>query len=166
VLGTTGCISYGNSQNCFIDSLSLFHHCNQFNYFVNLIDLSSTDYSYLFLVIAGFLPFIFTGVAKYGTYSRNANRDPRAFRNSLTGARKRAYAAQDNSFESFPFFACGVIVAHLWGEPSHFLWLNSLAALHIATRLLYGWAYIADRDLLRSVFWSIGFIAALALYLV
>ena len=119
-----------------------------------------------FLIIAGILPFVFTGVAKYGVYSRNENREPRTFRASLTGYRKRAYAAQDNSFESFPFFACGVIVAHLWGEPSHFLWINSLAALHVVARCLYGWAYVTDRDLMRSLFWSIGFFAALTLYLV
>ena len=77
------------------------------------MDLSSTDYSYYFLITAGTLPFVFTGVAKYGIYSRNENREPRTFRASLTGYRKRAYAAQDNSFESFPFFACGVIVAHI-----------------------------------------------------
>ena len=67
------------------------------------MDLSSTNYSYYFLIIAGILPFVFTGVAKYGVYSRNENREPRTFRASLTGYRKRAYAAQDNSFESFPF---------------------------------------------------------------
>ena len=130
------------------------------------MDFSSIDYSYYFLIIAGILPFIFTGVAKYGVYSRNENREPRTFRASLTGHRKRAYAAQDNSFESFPFFACGVIVAHLWGEPSHFLWINSLATLHVVARCLYGWAYVTDRDLMRSLFWSIGFLAALSLYLV
>ena len=69
------------------------------------MDLSSTDHSYYFLIIAGILPFIFTGVAKYGVYSRKENREPKRFRVSLTGYRERAYAAQDNSFESFPFSA-------------------------------------------------------------
>jgi uncharacterized MAPEG superfamily protein len=47
-----------------------------------------------------------------------------------------------------------------------FLWINSLAALHVVARCFYGWAYVTDRDLLRSLFWSIGFFAALSLYLV
>ena len=108
------------------------------------MDFSSTDYSYYFLIIAGILPFVLTGVAKYGVYSRYENREPRTFRASLTGYRRRAYSAQDNSFESFPFFACGVIVAHLWGEPSHFLWINSLAALHVVARLFFRWGLFTN----------------------
>lgn len=130
------------------------------------MDLQTTDYSYFFLLLAGVLPLVFAGTAKAGVFTREANRNPRDFRTTLTGYRKRAYAAQDNSFEAFPFFAAGVIIAHISSENPDLFWINLLALVHVLARITYGWAYIVDRDGLRSIAWTLGFLAAATLYLI
>jgi len=128
--------------------------------------LTQRDLSYYCLLIAGILPYLYTMIAKWGIFGLAENHDARAFHSNLEGYRRRATSTQLNSFEGFPLFAVGVLVAHQRSEAPDLFWLNTLALSYIIFRLLYGWAYLSDRAELRTLVWSMGFISACALYFV
>ncbi|UWF48960.1 MAPEG family protein [Pseudomonas sp. N3-W] len=108
------------------------------------------------ILIAIFLPYLCTGVAKTsGGFRLKDNHDPRSFQDSVQGVAKRAYAAQINSFEVTPAFAAAVIVAHLVGT-AQLVTVNVLAVLFITSRLLYIICYLADWAILRSLVWFVG----------
>jgi uncharacterized MAPEG superfamily protein len=108
------------------------------------------------VLIAIFLPYICTGVAKAsGGFGLKDNHDPRDFLESLNGLGRRAHAAQLNSFEVTPAFATAVIVAHLVGT-AQLVTVNVLAVLFITSRLLYIICYLADWAILRSLVWFVG----------
>lgn len=108
------------------------------------------------ILIAIFLPYICTGVAKIsGGYGLKDNHDPRDFLDSLNGLGRRAYAAQLNGFEVTPAFAVAVIVAHLAGN-AELVTINVLSVLFITSRLLYIICYLADWATLRSLMWFVG----------
>ena len=108
------------------------------------------------ILIAIFLPYVCTGVAKIsGGYRLKDNHDPRGFLDSLEGLGRRANAAQLNSFEVTPAFAAAVIVAHLAGN-AELVTINVLAVLFITSRLLYIICYLADWATLRSLMWFVG----------
>lgn len=91
------------------------------------------------------------------------NRHPRDQQAQLTGWGKRALAAHQNGFESFPAFASAVLVSHVGGgDPSL---SATLAIAYVAARLAYTVAYIADVHLLRSTIWSVGMLSTLGLFL-
>lgn len=91
------------------------------------------------------------------------NRHPRAQQAQLTGAGARGLAAHQNTFEAFPLFAVGVVVAELFAT-GH--WLASILSItFIVSRVLYIWLYVADLSTWRSVVWGIGFFASLGLLL-
>ncbi|CAI8785660.1 MAPEG family protein [Pseudomonas sp. IT-P258] len=108
------------------------------------------------ILIAIFLPYLCTGVAKVsGGYRLKDNHDPRGFLDSLEGLGKRANAAQLNSFEVTPAFAAAVIVAHLAGN-AELVTINVLSVLFITSRLLYIIFYLTDLATLRSLMWLLG----------
>ncbi|MHC8388943.1 MAPEG family protein [Pseudomonas sp. MDT2-39-1] len=108
------------------------------------------------ILIAIFLPYICTGIAKaVGGYRLKDNHDPRDFLESLNGLGRRAHAAQLNSFEVTPAFAAAVIVAHLAGN-AELVTINVLSVLFITSRLLYIICYLADWHILRSLVWFVG----------
>lgn len=113
------------------------------------------------ILIAGLLPIVCAGIAKWG-FKGYDNRDPRAWLAQQTGFRARANAAQANSFEAFPFFAAGALLA-LQAEAD-------LAPVQIACiafvvfRGLYIASYVADRASLRSTFWFGGIGSVVALF--
>jgi uncharacterized MAPEG superfamily protein len=72
------------------------------------------NWTYFSLLIAGILPVACAGIAKLG-FKHYDNHNPRAWLANQTGFRTRANAAQSNSFEAFPFFAVGVLLALLAG---------------------------------------------------
>jgi uncharacterized MAPEG superfamily protein len=127
--------------------------------------LHTQDYSYYAVLIACLLPYLFVGVAKFGTGRRYNNHDPRAFLEQVEGKHKRAHNAQLNSFEALPLFIAGVLIAHrsIGVEPDY-LTLNVLSWCFIALRLAYGWAYITDRASLRSIIWFFGLGVSASLY--
>ncbi|MGL5117222.1 MAG: MAPEG family protein [Beijerinckiaceae bacterium] len=112
------------------------------------------------LLVAGILPLIAVGVAKAagGAYDNN---DPRGRAASYTGMAKRAHAAHQNGFESFPFFAAAVLVAELKGAPQGLV--AGLAVAYVVARIGYTVTYILDMATVRSLLWSAGFFASVAL---
>lgn len=118
------------------------------------------------VLIAAVLPYAFTGLAKFGPGgpARYDNRVPRDWLDRLEGWRKRAHWAQLNSFEAFPAFAAGVIVAHLSGAPQASI--DRLAVAFVALRVAYGALYVLGRDLLRSAVWSLAFACTIGLFII
>jgi uncharacterized MAPEG superfamily protein len=109
------------------------------------------------VLIALFLPYICTGVAKFsgGKYGPRQNHDPRAFLENLEGFARRAHAAQLNSFEVTPAFIAAVIIADIVGHAQQ-VTMDVLAVVYITSRLLYIICYLADWAMLRSAVWFIG----------
>ena len=104
----------------------------------------------LAVALAALMPIVFAGLAKrQGGYD---NRAPRAWLAQLEGAQARAQAAQENSHEAFPPFAAAVIFAVVLA-PEMVSEINAYAYAFLGFRLAYGWAYLTDRDKLRSLLW-------------
>lgn len=115
----------------------------------------------LAVMISGLLPIVCAGLAKWG-FRNFDNRHPRAWLAGQEGWRARANAAQQNSFEAFPFFAAGVVFALLAGtEPERIL---PVCWFFVAARVAYIGCYVADKALLRTLFWTAGMGATLRLF--
>jgi len=114
------------------------------------------------VLVAGFLPYIATLTAKIGG-QRFDNRNPRDWLDAQDGFRKRANAAQHNSFEAFPLFAAAVIIAHIAGAPQ--ARIDLLAVIFVVARLCYVGCYVADLATLRSLAWFVGIGSAVAIFL-
>ena len=118
--------------------------------------------AYSCLLIAAIMPLVFAGYAKFSSKGYD-NSSPREFLENLQGRAKRAHYAQLNSFEAFPPFAAGVIIAHLAGvTQSH---ITILAVSFMIFRILYGICYILDNPSLRSFVWFGGFFCVVALFI-
>jgi uncharacterized MAPEG superfamily protein len=127
--------------------------------------------AYWCVLLAGILPLICSYVAKFGGGrgpdvegypARFDNHEPRAWLARQTGRRARANAAQANSFEAFPFFAVGVVIAVAQHVP--IMPIDVLAVVFIVARVLYIACYIGDMPRLRSPLFSVGFAASVGLY--
>jgi uncharacterized MAPEG superfamily protein len=117
--------------------------------------------SYAAILAAGLTPLVCAGIAKAGAKGYD-NHNPREWMAHQTGYRARANAAQANSLEAFPFFAVGVVLALLTGvEP---FVVDLLCVLFTAARVAYVACYLKDKALFRSIFWAVGYITVLALY--
>lgn len=124
----------------------------------------------LCILIACLLPIACAGLAKskgFGKPRREGgfdNHNPRQWLANLQGWQARANAAQHNSFEALPIFIAGVLIAErLQASQGR---IDLLALVFLAARLGYIGAYLADRDLLRSLLWAIGLGASIALFFV
>jgi uncharacterized MAPEG superfamily protein len=118
--------------------------------------------AYWCVLAAIFLPIVWAGVAKAGVKGYD-NARPREFLAKLEGRAARANYAQANSYEAFPPFAAGVVIAHVTGGPDQST-IDALAVVFIVARIAYGLCYIADRSTLRSLVWLVGFGATVGLY--
>ncbi len=115
----------------------------------------------LAVVISGLLPIVCAGLAKWG-FKNYDNREPRVWLAAQEGWRARANAAQQNGFEAFPLFAAGVIFAILAGtDPSRVI---PVCWFFVATRIGYICWYVADKALLRTLFWTLGLGAIVRLF--
>ena len=121
--------------------------------------------AYWCVLAALVLPYLFIGVAKFTgrDFGPKENHNPREFLEKLEGARKRAYWAQQNSFEVTPAFAVAVIIAHQVGEASQGT-LDMLALTFVISRVLYGVFYIRDLANLRSLVWAVGMVCIVAFF--
>jgi len=117
--------------------------------------------AYWCVLIAGLMPFLFTGIAKVSG-GRFDNRDPRAWQARLAGMPARAHAAHLNSFEALPLFAAAVIIAHLTNADQ--ARTDLLAMAFIGLRLAFGAAYIANLATLRSLIWVAALGCCVALF--
>lgn len=124
--------------------------------------------AYWCVLIAAFMPVAFVAYAKFAGGSRRMdladNHHPRAWLEQTEGAQKRAYWAQLNSFEAFPPFAAGVIIAVISGGSIGAI--NVFAVLFVLLRIAYGWCYITDRATTRSLVWFGATACTIALFLV
>jgi uncharacterized MAPEG superfamily protein len=117
------------------------------------------------VLFAGLLPYFCVIVAKRaGQDSRYNNRRPREWAASLSGFRQRAYAAHQNHFEFFPFYAAAVIIADISTGGSRKVLVLSAAIL--VARLGYTAAYFYDRHVLRSSIWGLGMLGVIGLFII
>ena len=112
--------------------------------------------------VAGVMPYVATVIAKGGR--RFDNRAPRDWLAKQEGFRKRANAAQMNSFEAFPFFAAAVITAHVLNGPQSLV--DTLALVFVAARIAYLACYLADKSALRSLVWFVGLAMTVTIFIV
>src|SRR5699024_505539 len=108
--------------------------------------------AYWCVLIAAFMPVAFAGYAKFVGKNKmppQANAHPREWLEQAEGAQKRAHWAQLNSFEAFPPFAAGVIIAALTGASTTAI--NILAVLFVILRIIYGACYIGNLATARSM---------------
>jgi uncharacterized MAPEG superfamily protein len=115
------------------------------------------------VLIAGLMPVLFTGIAKFSGPGFN-NRRPREFQARLEGWRARAHYAHLNSFEAFPPFAAAVIINHLMHGANSTA--NTLAIVFVVARLLFGLLYMMDKPSLRSAAWMVATGCWVALFFV
>ena len=115
------------------------------------------------ILIAGLLPYVATVAAKWGAKNYD-NHNPRAWLANQTGFRARGNSAQENSFEAFPLFAAGVLVASYVNASQNLI--DVFATIFIISRALYILCYFIDKDKLRSTFWLVGFLSAIGLFVI
>jgi uncharacterized MAPEG superfamily protein len=119
----------------------------------------SMPFAYWSILIAALLPLVIAGYAKSGSSDNNAPRDSA---DSLAGAKRRAYAAHQNAFESFPFFAVAVIAALSFGAAT--TTVSMLSLLYLAFRITHALLYIADKPTLRSAAYAGGLFTNAAIF--
>ena len=115
------------------------------------------------LLVACFLPFIWTVIAKLaGGLKSLGNQNPRAFLATTTGMAARANAAQANSFETLPMFLAAVGMAVYCFVPQ--VVVNGLAWMYVGIRLMYGLAYVFNLATLRSILWFLSMACIVMLF--
>lgn len=111
----------------------------------------------LFIIV---FPYLFTILAKIGPHFNN--HAPREYLEQLRGWPKRAHWVQLNSFEIAPAFAAGVIIAHqLHAAQAR---IDTLAIIFVISRIIYGAYYLANKAMLRTVAWMLGFGCVIGLF--
>jgi uncharacterized MAPEG superfamily protein len=116
--------------------------------------------AYWCVLIAALLPIVLVSYAKLGVESDN--RYPREDYDNLPPAKRRAYAAHQNAYENFPFFAAAVIIATTMGaNPGT---LNMLAIAYVVIRVIHGLLYINNIPPLRSAAYGLGLIVNIAIF--
>lgn len=118
--------------------------------------------AYWCVLLAALLPVLWAGIAKAGAQGFD-NARPRDYLARLEGWRGRANWAQENSYEAFPPFAAGIVIAHLTGGAAQGT-IDLLALGFIGARILHGVFYIADRSTARSIAWTVGFGCMIGLF--
>ncbi len=113
------------------------------------------------LMITGLLPIVCAGISKWGA-SDYDNRAPREWLARQEGYRRRANAAQANSWEAFIWFGIAMAIALVTkADPDK---LDGLALFFLASRVLYIGLYVADKSGLRSLAWLAGLITTLTVF--
>lgn len=115
--------------------------------------------AYWCVLIAVLLPLALVAYAKSSSRDNNTPRDSAE---QLAGAKRRAYAAHQNAYENFPFFAVSVIAALSFGASTGTV--NLLALTYVAFRIAHAWFYIADKSTLRSLVYAGGLFTNIAIF--
>lgn len=116
--------------------------------------------AYWCVLIAALLPIVWVSYSKMGVQSDNQY--PREEYEDLPPAKRRAYAAHQNAYENFPFFAAAVIIALTMGAPASTV--GTLALLYIAVRIAHGVLYIMNKSTLRSAAYGVGLLLNIAIF--
>ena len=123
--------------------------------------------AFITILIMAILPIICAGLAKFGGnggFDNEANSNPREFLSQLTGWRKRANAAQANSFEFLPIYTAGVLVATF--NHANQSCISSICVSVLMLRLIYIYLYIKDKPTIRSIIWGIAFIMTASMFFI
>jgi uncharacterized MAPEG superfamily protein len=109
-------------------------------------------------------------LAVFGTFSRMRqfgaidNKDPRGQSAKLEGVGARAVAAQQNAWEALAVFIAGVVAFSVQGgDPEA---ASTWALVWVVARIGHALCYLANLDVLRSLIYFVGLVAALALFFV
>lgn len=116
--------------------------------------------AYWCILIAALMPLVWVWYAKAGM--RTDNLYPREEVDDLPPMKRRAYAAHENAYENFPFFAAAVLVAVTMGAPVYLV--NWMAAAYIALRIAHGIFYIFNKPSLRSLAYLLALIVNIAIF--
>ena len=116
------------------------------------------------VLAAGLLPFVAIGIAKVDKSYLRHNDQPREWEARLQGKQARAHAAHLNSFEAFPLFAAGVLIATYNQAPQ--ATVDGLALAFIVARLAYIACYVGNLATLRSLVWMAALGVNIALFVV
>ena len=92
------------------------------------------------------------------------NRHPREQQAQLVGWGKRALAAHQNGFETFPAFAVAVLLAHV--QHGDAFWSAVFAVTFVVSRVCYSWFYMANWSTPRTLVWGIGFGCIFGLFII
>jgi uncharacterized MAPEG superfamily protein len=114
--------------------------------------------AYWCVLIAALIPLPLVAYAKS---SSRDNNNPRDSASNLDGAKRRAYAAHQNAYDNFPFFAAAVIIAITQGATVSTV--NMLAAAYIVLRIAHAACYITDAASLRSVAYMLALVTNIAI---
>jgi len=115
--------------------------------------------AYWCVLIAALMPVALAAYAKAGSRDNHHPRDAVA---SMPDAKRRAYAAHENAYENFPFFAAAVITATTLG--ASISTVNILAALYIVLRAVHAVLYINDAASARSLAYGAGLLINIAIF--
>lgn len=116
------------------------------------------------VLVAALLPYLGTLSAKIGgRMPLSANGRPRDWLQTLDGWQQRANWYQYNSFEAFPPFAAGVIIAQMLHADQ--FKIDAAAIIFIACRVLHYIFYVADVPRARSTVWLGGVLCVVWLFL-
>ena len=119
------------------------------------------------VVAACVLPVLTAGLAKAskarlprkeGGYD---NRQPREWASHLEGWQARAMAAQSNGFEALPLFIAAVVLAQQAHADQGRI--DALALAFVVIRVVYVATYLMNLGTMRSLVWSAGLAASLAI---
>jgi len=113
------------------------------------------------LLIAGFLPIVCAGISKWGAADFD-NANPREWLARQEGHRKRANAAQANSWEAFALFSTAILVA--LHNNANAQQLDNLAMFFIASRVLFIAFYVTNRSTPRTLAWLAGLITTITIF--
>ena len=114
------------------------------------------------LLAAGILPQLFGVYAKASKGFDNNN--PREFIAHLEGKKARAAAAMANGYEGLPLFVAAVLTAHMLHATQSTV--DLLALGYIASRVAFGFLYIAGLGTLRSLVWVGGLACIIGLFVI
>lgn len=110
----------------------------------------------LFVLI--FFPYTLSSLGGYiriKTFGKYDNKQPRSQAALLDGMGARVYAAQQNLWEAIIIFSMAVFVAHFSGADVE---KSALAAIvFVAMRVIHAGAYVLDKDIIRSLAFTVGF---------
>lgn len=116
--------------------------------------------AYWCVLIAALLPIVWAGYAKAGMKSDNSY--PREEVDDLPPMKRRAYAAHQNAYDNFPFFAAAVIVAVTQRAPIDIV--NGLALAYVLLRIAHALLYIYNKPPLRSFAFALALFVNIAIF--